>query len=195
MVVGNLAALRQDNLKRLLAYSSVGQLGYVALALMAGRSGGYEAAVFYALAYGAMTIAAFGALTVMDNSGSVEYIDDLKGIGYHSPFAAGVLSLSLFSLAGIPPTAGFTGKFLIFASALRAGEYGLAIAGILTAAVSVYFYLRVVVSLYLHAVKAPGHILRPTAAETALLGLAAMLIVLLGVAPGALLDIATTILR
>lgn len=149
MVVGNLAALRQENIKRLLAYSSIGHMGYVALALMAGKSGGYEAAVFYVAAYGAMTIAAFGALTVMGAADSAERVDDLQGMGYHSPFAAGVLTLSLFGLAGIPPTAGFAGKFLIFAAALRGGEYGLAIAGIITAAVSVYFYLRVVIALYM----------------------------------------------
>ncbi len=195
MVVGNLAALRQDDVKRLLAYSSIGQMGYVALALLAGKHGGYEAAAFYALAYGAMTIAGFGALTVMDNVSSVEGIDDLRGMGYKSPFAAGVLALALFALAGIPPTAGFTGKFLIFAAALRAGEYGLAIAGILMAAVSVYFYLRVVVSLYLQPQKDSSALPTANLAESTVLVSVSILIVLLGVMPEGMLQLLAAMLQ
>ncbi|TWJ18879.1 NADH-quinone oxidoreductase subunit N [Geobacter argillaceus] len=195
MVVGNLAALRQENVKRLLAYSSIGQMGYVALALLAGKSGGYEASAFYAVAYGAMTITAFGALTVLDEGGSVERVDDLRGMGYKSPFAAGVLALALFSLAGIPPTAGFTGKFLIFAAVLRAGEFGLAVAGMLTAAVSVYFYLRVVVSLYLQPRNDSFTVPAATATESTVLALVSSLIVLLGVLPGGMLELAAKILR
>ncbi|HEY5973700.1 MAG TPA: NADH-quinone oxidoreductase subunit N, partial [Geobacteraceae bacterium] len=134
MFVGNLAALRQQDLKRLLAYSSIAQMGYVALAILSGANG-YRAAAFYMVAYGAMTVLAFGALALLESDG-VAAVGDLRGLGYQRPLAGGLLALAMFALAGIPPTAGFTGKFLIFAAALKAGEYPLAIMGILTAAAS-----------------------------------------------------------
>ncbi len=149
MVVGNLAALLQSRVKRMLAYSSVGQMGYVALALCSGVSGGYRAAAYYAVAYGIISLAAFGALAAMERPGRGELLDELGGAGRSRPMAASVLALALFALAGIPPTAGFTGKFLIFAAAIRGGELTLAVIGILCAAVSAFYYLRVVVVLFM----------------------------------------------
>jgi NADH-quinone oxidoreductase subunit N len=150
MVVGNLAALLQTKVRRMLGYSSVAQMGYVALALLSGTTGGYRAAVYYVVAYSVMSLAAFGAIAVIERNGSGEDTEGWRGLGRRSPFAAGTLSLALFALAGVPPTAGFTGKFLIFTAAIKAGEVPLAIIGILTAAVSAYYYLAVVVSLYMH---------------------------------------------
>ncbi len=149
MVVGNLAALRQNRVRRMLAYSSIAQMGYVVVALISSKGGGFQAAAFYAIAYAVMSLAAFGAIAVLEASGCGATLDDYRGRGFAHPVTAGVLAVALFSLAGIPPTVGFTGKFLIFASALRAGEYTLAIVGILTATVSIYYYLRIVTALYL----------------------------------------------
>jgi NADH-quinone oxidoreductase subunit N len=187
MVVGNLAALRQDNLKRLLAYSSIAQMGYAALALLGG-AGGYRAAAFYMVAYGAMTLLAFGALAVLEGDG-VAAVAELRGLGYRRPLAGGLLALAMFALAGIPPTAGFTGKFLIFAAALRAGEYPLAVIGILTAAASVYYYLRVVVALYLErpAEAAPAPL--PPLTSLVPLGGAALALIGLGTLPGPLISL------
>ena len=148
LLVGTLAGLLQSRVRRVLAYSSIAQMGYVMVALVSGRAGGYQAAAYYALVYGVISVAAFGAVAVLERSGCGETLDDLRGVGFSHPFASGVLALSLFALAGIPPTAGFTGKLLIFAAALRSGEIVLAVVGILLAAVSVYFYLNVIVSLY-----------------------------------------------
>jgi NADH-quinone oxidoreductase subunit N len=147
MLVGNLAALMQNRVRRLMAYSSIAQMGYVVVALLSGK-GGYQAAAFYALAYGVISIAAFGAISVLEREGCGENLDDYRGLGRSRPFASGVLALAMFALAGIPPTVGFTGKFLIFAAALRSGEISLAVIGILLAAVSVFYYLKVVVALY-----------------------------------------------
>jgi NADH-quinone oxidoreductase subunit N len=147
MTVGNLAALRQVSLRRLLAYSSIAQMGYVVLALLGGIAG-FEAAAFYVVAYGVMTLAAFGALTSLEGAGRLDLLADLRGLGYVRPFPAAVLALAMFALAGIPPTVGFTGKFAIFFAAIRAGEVSLAIIGILSAAVAAYYYRRVVVQLY-----------------------------------------------
>lgn len=188
MVVGNLAALRQANVKRMLAYSSIAQMGYVALALLSGGRAGYGAVAFYAAAYAAMNLAAFGAIGVLTQEGE-ESVEGMKGMGYRRPFPAAVLAFSMLALAGIPPTAGFTGKFAIFAAALKGGETAAAIIGILTAVVSVYYYLRVVVSLYLHdAEAAETNAPAPSAAETAGLVAASAAILLLGILPGTVMD-------
>jgi NADH-quinone oxidoreductase subunit N len=186
MIVGNLAALLQTRVRRMLAYSSMAQMGYVVLALMSGSGGGYRAAAFYAVAYAAMSLAAFGAIVLLEQDQERETVEDYQGLGFRRPFTAGVLALSLFALAGIPPTAGFTGKFLIFAAALNAGEIPLAIVGILTAAVSAYYYLRVVVSLYCHPAPRAGAA-PPTWTEIAVLAVAAGAILWLGLFPAPLL--------
>lgn len=148
MIIGNLGALLQNRVRRMLAYSSIAHMGYVGLALVSSTADGYRAAAYYALAYGVISMTAFGAISVLERNGCGPAVEDYRGMGSSQPFASGVLALALFALAGIPPTAGFTGKFLIFASAIRAGEIPLAIIGILLAAISVYYYLRILVSLY-----------------------------------------------
>lgn len=188
MVVGNLAALLQKNIKRMLAYSAVGQMGYVMLALACGGAGGYRAALYYGLVYALMTLAAFGAIAVFERCTSAELIGDFRGGGRRSPFAAAVLALAMFALAGIPPTAGFTGKFLIFAAALRGGATPIAVIGILTAALSVYYYLNVVVQLYM--VKAvDGRNVAASPSERAVLFAVGLLLLLAGLLPTPLLDL------
>ena len=186
LLVGNLAALLQNRVRRMLAYSSIAQMGYVVIALLSGNAGGYQAAAYYALAYGIISLAAFGAIAVIERNGCGEDLEDYRGLARRQPFASGVLTLALLALAGIPPTAGFTGKFLIFTSALRAGEIVLAIIGILLAAISIYYYLRVVDALYfkeaVHEGSAKPHLL-----EYLVLSVAAVAILLLGLWPGTLL--------
>ena len=189
MVVGNLAALRQQSIKRLLAYSSIAQMGYVALALLTGSREGYGAAAFYVVLYTAMNLAAFGAIASLSGKDDLETIEEYRGLGYARPFTAGVLALALFALAGIPPTAGFMGKFFIFAAALRGGELLLAVLGILTAAVSVYFYLRVVVNLYLRPAVGEVDANRPTPVEIVPLAAASLAILVLGIYPAPLMAI------
>lgn len=191
MVVGNFAALRQDNVRRLLAYSSIAHMGYVTVALLGFHGGGFQAAAFYAIAYALMSLAAFGAVGILEQSGCGQTLDDYRGRGFSSPLAAGVLAAALFALAGIPPTVGFTGKFLIFASALRAGEYVLAVMGILTAAVSVYYYLRVVAALYLQPA-AGGEKENIGVFQAMILLLSALLLIILGLFPAPLLDFLKT---
>lgn len=188
LLIGNLAALLQSRVRRLLAYSSIAQMGYVVIALIAGRSGGYAAAAYYALAYGVISTAAFGAIVVIERNGGGETLEDYRGLGKEQPFASGVLTLALLALAGIPPTAGFMGKFLIFAAALRAGEIALAVIGILLAAISIYYYLRVVVVLYFKEGRNNASV-RPQPLEYVVLALTALAILLLGLWPGALLNI------
>jgi len=188
MLLGNLAALLQQSIRRMLAYSSIAQMGYVALALVCGSTGGYRAALYYGVVYLLITFAAFGAITLFERCGTADSIAAYKGGGVREPFAAAVLALAMFALAGIPPTAGFTGKFMIFAAALRGGETIVAVIGILTAAVSAYYYLRVVVNLYMVSSDSPsaGGV---TLAEKVVLLVVGLLILLAGVMPTLLLDL------
>lgn len=187
MIVGNLAALTQANVRRMLGYSSIGQMGYVAIALLSGGTGGYRAAAFYAVAYAAMSLASFGALAIIETKGGETSVEDLAGMGRRNPLIAGVLALALFGLAGIPPTAGFTGKFLIFSAALKAGETSLAIVGILASAVSAYYYLRIMVSLYME--DRTGEEAAASFPESAVLVAVGAVILILGIVPSPLLGL------
>jgi len=194
MVVGNLAALRQRNLKRMLAYSSVAQMGYVTLALVTGSVEGFRAVAFYLVVYTVTNLTAFGAIASLTGECAMGEIEDCRGIGRSRPFRGSVLAVSLFSLAGIPPLAGFMGKFTIFAAALRGGEATLAVAGIVMAAISVYYYLRVVAVLY--AAENDRKITFPplAAPEFLALGITTFLILIFGVFPGTLLAIISKII-
>lgn len=187
MLIGNLAALRQNRVRRMLAYSSIAQMGYIIVALLSAKGDGFQAAAYYAIAYGIMSLAAFGAISVFENNGCGENIEDYRGLGFTYPLAGGVLSMALFSLAGIPPSTGFTGKFLIFAAALRAGELTLAIIGIIAAAVSIYFYLRLVTVLYGKKEQEEQQGSRDIF-ESIVLLVSAFFIIYLGIFPAQLLD-------
>ena len=195
MLAGNLAALMQSSIKRMLAWSSIGQMGYVALAFVAYPAGGDRAALLYAVAYAAAGLAAFGAVAVLSDGSERDDMDGYRGLGYRSPLAGAALALAMFSLAGIPPTAGFMAKFAVFSAALRAGEVTLALVGIAAALVAVFFYLRVVVVLYMKAAPEQSAVLRPPdLAEILGLGIPSVAMLLLGVYPQPLLDLLTKIL-
>ncbi|HTY21308.1 MAG TPA: NADH-quinone oxidoreductase subunit N, partial [Geobacteraceae bacterium] len=196
MATGNLAALRQKNLKRMLAYSSIAQMGYVTLALLTGSGDGFAAVMLYIVVYTAMNLAAFGAIASLTGSGTdMEEVADYRGIGYRHPLQGGILALSMLALAGIPPTAGFVGKFFIFYSAIRGNEIPLAIFGILTAAVSVYYYLRVVVNLYMHPEEPRTDSNQSSPPESMVLVAASLAILLIGVWPQPLLEMIDRIMR
>ncbi len=156
MVAGNFMALVQTNIKRLLAYSGIAHTGYILLAIIAAKvsqgktdSIDTHAILFYLLVYTIMTIGAFAALIGTGKRGlDLETLDDIKGFAYKNPLVAMTMAVFFFSLAGIPSTAGFMGKLFIFKAVISAKLYTLAVIGIITAIVSVYYYLRVVVSLY-----------------------------------------------
>jgi NADH-quinone oxidoreductase subunit N len=194
MLAGNFAALLQSNIKRMLAWSSVGQMGYVALALVAAPSGGVRAAVFYMVVYAAAGLASFGALSVLSDKYEPGALDDYRGLGYRSPLAGAALAMAMFSLAGIPPAAGFMGKFGVFAAALRGGETALAVIGMLAALVAVYFYLRVVVMLYMKPVQENVHMRSLNFFEIFALAAPTAVTVLLGIHPQPMLDLLTKIL-
>jgi len=152
MTVGNFIALNQKNLKRMLAYSSISHAGYALVGLVAWNQIGLSAILFYMLVYTFMNLGAFAVLVLIGKQNEDNLtLDGVAGFGYKKPLLAVVFSIFLFSLMGLPPTAGFIGKFYIFAGAVKAGYIWLAVLGVLNSAVSLYYYLRVMVQMYFKA--------------------------------------------
>ena len=177
MALGAFAAITQTNIKRLMAYSSIGNMGYALVGLAAGTVQGVEGIAIFMSIYLAMTLGAFACiLSMKTDKGRVEHIDDLAGLSRTNPVIAAMLMLILFSLIGIPPLAGFFGKFYVFAAAMKANLLALAIIGILTSVVSAFYYLRIVKVMYLDA---PRVTFLPVGGEVKLVMTVAGLFVLL----------------
>jgi NADH-quinone oxidoreductase subunit N len=152
MALGAFAAIGQTNIKRLMAYSSIGHMGFALVGLAAGTSEGVEGVIIYLAIYLAMTLGTFACILAMRRNGRmVENIDALSGLSRTNPLMAFTLAMLLFSLAGIPPLAGFFAKFYVFLAAIHAGLYPLAIIGVLLSAVAAYYYLRIVKLMYFDA--------------------------------------------
>ena len=191
MVVGTVVGVSQTNLKRMLAYSSIAHGGYLLVGIVAGTPAGQAAILFYLVAYAVTNLGAFGVLAALTtNDRPHDDIRDFAGLWRDRPGLAALLTVFLLSLGGFPPTVGFVGKWYIFNAAVDADLLGLAILGVLTSVVSVFFYLRVVVQMYMTEEKAPGH--RPAVPVLALAGMmiAMVAVFYLGVLPGRLLSIA-----
>jgi len=149
MTLGNIVAISQSNIKRMLAYSSIAHAGYILVAFTAGNDLGTSSILFYLLAYAFMNIGAFTVVILLGKRGEENtLIADYAGIGFRYPLLAAAMTIFMLSMAGIPPLAGFMGKFYIFSAAVKAKFYWLAIIGVLNSAVSVYYYLRVTVLMY-----------------------------------------------
>ncbi len=150
MTLGNVVAIAQKNIKRMLAYSSIAHAGYILVAMVAASELGTASILYYLLAYAFMNLGAFGVVILYGRQGEENVgIGDYSGMASKYPLLAAAMAVFMFSLAGIPPTAGFVGKFYIFSAAVKAGYLGLAIIGVLNSALSVYFYLRVTVMMYM----------------------------------------------
>jgi NADH-quinone oxidoreductase subunit N len=192
MSVGNFSALLQDNVKRMLAYSSIAHAGYILVGLVACDVAGGQAALFYLLVYALMNLGAFGVIMLIAQGEDDAYdISNFAGIGFRYPVLGALLTLFLVSLAGIPPTAGFIGKFYLFSAAVKNGYVGLAILGVLNSAVSIYYYLRLVV--YMYMVPAAGEIPVPRPPRTAFsiaLCASAAAVLVLGIVPRSMLEFA-----
>jgi NADH-quinone oxidoreductase subunit N len=156
MVLGAFAAIGQRNIKRLMAYSSIGHMGYALVGLAAGTEAGVRGVIIYLVIYMAMTLGAFACILAMRRrEGMVEEIGDLAGLSKTHPIMAFMLAMILFSLAGIPPLAGFFAKFYVFLAAIEAGLYVLAVIGVLASVVGAYYYLRIIKIMYFDE-PAPG---------------------------------------
>jgi NADH-quinone oxidoreductase subunit N len=149
MLVGNFFALRQHELKRLLAYSGIAHAGYLLVGLTAKGSGAVGAIGFYLLGYAAMSVGAFAVVAAIERKDKPTTFDTISGMGKRRPGIAAALTIFMFALTGLPPTVGFAGKFVVFSEALKAGNIWLVVWAVLFSAVSVYYYIRVVVAMWM----------------------------------------------
>ena len=191
MTVGNVVALAQQNLKRMLAYSSIAHVGYMLVGVVAGGSLGNGAVLFYLLVYTFTTAGAFGAILLLERNGrEAVQLTDMGGLATRHPLLAAALSIFLLSLIGIPPTAGFVGKFYLFGAAVKAGYVWLAVIGVLNSAVAAYYYLRLIVFMYMREPEGAPTVMPPSFSGALALVVALWGVVQLGVAPGPLFDLA-----
>ncbi|MGB3541365.1 NADH-quinone oxidoreductase subunit N [Rubrivirga sp.] len=197
MVAGNVLALVQTNLKRMLAYSSVAHAGYILAGLAAGAAG-YGAALFYLVAYTLMNVGAFGVIGALEwdgEQGADQELDSLSGVGYRKPFLGVAMGVFMFALTGFPPLAGFIGKYLVFAAAVDAGLVWLAVVGVLASVVSGVYYIRVLVVIWMRSPdEAPANAQQafPVGTATAaVVGFCVVALLALGILPAGLIDATT----
>jgi NADH-quinone oxidoreductase subunit N len=195
MTIGNVAAITQSNIKRMLAYSSIAQAGYVLIGFVAGTQRGIAAALIYLAVYSFMLLGAFAVIVMLRRRDAIgDELKDFNGLYFRSPLAAFAMLLFMLSLGGIPPTAGFMGKFWLFGAAIQADYIWLAVIGVLNSAVSLYYYIRVVVYMWLKNEPAGSE---PRLGPALAVALAVTLIATLGlgVYPRPLFDLAETSAR
>jgi len=194
MFFGSIVAIAQTNIKRMLAYSSISHAGYLIIGLAASNSSGIAGIIFYLAAYSFMNLGAFGIVSLVEGKEESNLeLNSYRGLGTRQPLLAALLSLFMFSLAGIPPFAGFFGKYYIFIAAIEAKLTWLAILGVLSSVISVYFYLRLVVLMYFYDSSDEIDIAKSNTGLLAVF-ISAILVVLLGILPGTLLNLITSYL-
>jgi NADH-quinone oxidoreductase subunit N len=189
MLFGSIVAIAQTDIKRMLAYSSISHAGYILIGLAAGTPSGVAGVVFYLAVYTFMNLAAFGIISLIEGENDTNLsIDSYAGLGSRKPVIAAMLAIIMFSLAGIPPLAGFFAKYYVFIAAIKSNLTWLAILGIISSVISVYFYLRIVVLMYF---RESEHEIMPTKSFSGMLGvvISVLLVILLGILPGSLLDL------
>src|SRR5205823_6430484 len=190
MTVGNIAAVTQSNVKRMLAYSSIAHAGYLMIGIVAYTSRGITAMMIYLAVYTFMQLGAFAVVVLLRRQDVIgDELKDFSGLHFRNPMAAFAMLLFMLSLGGIPPTAGFMGKFWLFGAAIDAHYYWLAVIGVLNSAVSLYYYIRIVVFMYLKNETIGSE---PTSSPslTVALAVAVVATIVLGVYPRLLFDLA-----
>lgn len=184
--IGNLLAISQNNIKRLFAYSAISHMGYALFGVLAGTSAGYSAALYYVLVYSLMSVAAFGFLVLLSNSGlEIEEVQDLKGLNRRNPWLAFMMMIVLFSMAGIPPTVGFFPKLLVLKALVDVHAIWVAVLGLLFAVMGTFYYLRIVKVMYFEdsAHESPMQISRPL---SAIFSLNCLTLLIMGIFPSGL---------
>lgn len=191
MILGNLSALTQVSIKRMLAYSSIAHAGYAFVALVTLDALGAASILYYLVSYAFMSLGAFAVLTVVAKRGERHHaFSDYSGLASTNPILAAVMTLFMFALAGFPPTAGFAGKFYVFSAAVKSGYYVLAIIGVLTSVVSVFYYIHVIRVMYMQEPGEGGSPIRVSAVTCTLLGVTVLGTLYMGVFPGSILSLA-----
>lgn len=198
MSVGNLLALLQRNVKRLLAYSSIAHMGYLLIPLLSRGLIGASSIAFYLAAYFAATLAAFGTITALSaarSDGDVEEMKDYQGLASRRPILAAIFSLALISLTGVPPTIGFIAKFYIFSAAIRSGLWMLVLIGVINSGISAFYYLRLVVVMYSPPTGEPVFFPTPKPLASIALGISVFAMLIFGVYPTPLIGLAEQVMR
>jgi NADH-quinone oxidoreductase subunit N len=190
MAIGNVVAIAQTNLKRMLAYSTISHVGFILLGVLAGTAAGMQAAVYYTLAYVIMSATAFGMIILLSRQGfEAEEIDDFRGLNARSPWFAAIMLIVMFSMAGVPPLLGFYAKFAVLAAVVEVGRTWLAVAGVLFSVIGAYYYLRIVKLMYFDA-PVDEHPLVASRDFRVVLSLNGLLVLALGIFPQALIFLA-----
>ena len=191
MTLGNIVAIAQQNLKRMLAYSSIAHVGYMLVGIVAGGGLGGGSVLFYLLVYTFTTAGAFGVILLLERGGEEAVgVGDTAGLATRHPLAALALALFLLSLVGIPPTAGFVGKFYLFGAAVRSGYVWLAVIGVLNSAAAAYYYLRIIVNMYMREPEGTPAVIMPSFAGALAVVVALWGVIQLGFFPAPLFDLA-----
>ncbi len=194
MLYGSIVAIAQDNIKRMLAYSSIAHAGYMIIGLAAGNFAGIAGIIFYLAAYTFMNLGAFGIVSLIEGEDETNLsIQSYSGLGSRRPLLAALLAICMFSLAGIPPFAGFFGKYYIFISAIQAHLTWLAIVGVVSSVISVYFYLRIVVLMYFKEAEGEFAFVNSNTGLFAVV-VSVLLVIVLGIAPGTVINLITSFL-
>jgi NADH-quinone oxidoreductase subunit N len=191
MTLGNVVAIAQKNIKRMLAYSSIAHAGYILIGLVVGDQMGISAVLFYLLTYLFMNLGAFAVVILLCRRGvKGDNIEDFRGLAYYAPWASAAMLVFLLSLTGIPPTAGFVGKYYLFAAAIKSKYYVLAVIAALNSAISLYYYMRVVMVMYMS--EAPEKFIAPSRDRALMVALVVALVFTfwLGILPGAFYEFA-----
>ena len=189
LAVGNVTAIAQTNLKRMLAYSSISHMGFLLLGILSGTADGFGAAMFYSIVYVLMGLGTFGMILLLSREGfEADNIEDFKGLNQRNPWYAFIMLLLMFSMAGIPPTVGFWAKLFVLQAALATGYAWLVVAAVLFSLVGAFYYLRVVKVMYFDA-PTDNHAITPQGDVRALMSANGLAIIGLGLAPGALLAV------
>jgi NADH-quinone oxidoreductase subunit N len=189
LAIGNIVAIAQTNLKRMLAYSTISHMGFVIVGILAGTDNGYSSAMFYTITYAIMTVASFGMILLLSRAGfEAENLDDFRGLNQKSKWYAFMMLVTMFSLTGLPPTVGFFGKLFVLQAALEAGYTWLVVYAVVMSVIGAFYYLRVVKLMYMDA--PAGEItLEPRADARWVLSFAGVVTLLLGLVPAPLLDL------
>ena len=194
MLFGSIVAIAQDNIKRMLAYSSIAHAGYLIIGLASGNHMGIAGVVFYLIAYTFMNLGAFGIVSLIEGKDETNLnINSYAGLSEKSPMLALLLSVFMFALAGLPPFAGFFGKYYVFISAVKANITWLAVIGVLSSAISVYFYIRIVVLMYFKESQSEFTVQYSSIGLLAVF-ISFLLVILLGIVPGSVINLISSFL-
>jgi len=195
MLYGSIVAIAQNNIKRMLAYSSIAHAGYLIIGLTSGNFEGIAGIIFYLAAYTFMNLGAFGVVALIEGKEEANLnFESYAGLSKRQPFLAAMLAICMFSLAGIPPFAGFFGKYYIFIAAIKADMTWLAIVGVISSVIGVYFYIRVVVIMYFKDTEVDLIVERGNYGLLSVV-ISVFLVILVGIMPGTLIDVITSFLK